>query len=67
MKMDTAGQVQVDGSAMCSGSEHCSSGVGGELNYMESDYDGGTCRIRLWMWRGPISVGLWIVGKLGCP
>ena len=33
MKMDTAVRVQVDGSAMCAWRRHCSSGVGGELNY----------------------------------
>ena len=27
------------GSTICSGSEHCSSGVGGELNYMKRTLD----------------------------
>ena len=39
---------------------HCSSGAGGELNcfgLVTVDRN----RSRLWMWRVPISVGLWIL------
>ena len=33
--------------------EYCSSGAGGELSYFRT-------WLNIWMWRGPISVGLWI-------
>ena len=33
MKMDTCRRVRVDDSAMCSETEHRSSGAGGELSY----------------------------------
>jgi hypothetical protein len=33
MKMDTCRRVRVDDSALCSETEHCSSGAGGELSY----------------------------------
>ena len=57
MKIDTAIQVQVDGSTMCSGSEHCTAGTGGRLSFgLTVDRN----RSRLWMRRGSISVGLWM-------
>jgi hypothetical protein len=39
MKMDTCRRVRVDDSTVCSETEHCSSGAGGELSYVRLDLD----------------------------
>jgi hypothetical protein len=38
MKMDTSRRVRVDDSTVCSETEHCSSGAGGELSYISVLY-----------------------------
>jgi hypothetical protein len=47
--MDTCRLVRVDDSTVCSETEHCSSGAGGELSYFRLDfgYFGGPIRIGL--------------------